>query len=133
MKLEKRRTTSLRMIKPGFSYVSECSEQQGLLSLRNCCHTQSTGGEIRLYFIEKGVHELFYQGRVKEYIHDMGSLEDAPRMHVSQTPISADSELGKKERGRGQGRRKDMKKIKKIRKSKLPGKLRKFPFLKFRG
>ncbi|CAL2048369.1 unnamed protein product [Caenorhabditis brenneri] len=164
---------------------------------------QSTGGEIGLYFVEKGVHKFLYQGRVKEYIHNMeeiiekdvgnvdkteeeeeiqeskeneedteesneklnvldhvlniservlfsiadsssnpfinallgiaGSLEDAPRMHVSQTPISADSELGKKERGRGQGRRKDMKEIKKIRKSKLPGKLRKFPFLKFRG
>ncbi|EGT58206.1 hypothetical protein CAEBREN_20786 [Caenorhabditis brenneri] len=46
---------------------------------------QSTGGEIRLYFVEKGVHKFLYQGRVKEYVHDMEEIIEGDVGNVDKT------------------------------------------------
>ncbi|EGT58180.1 hypothetical protein CAEBREN_03452 [Caenorhabditis brenneri] len=46
---------------------------------------QSTGGEIGLYFVEKGVHKFLYQGRVKEYVHDMEEIIEGDVGNVDKT------------------------------------------------
>ncbi|EGT57197.1 hypothetical protein CAEBREN_05824 [Caenorhabditis brenneri] len=81
------------------------------LAILNAAQSQqSADGEIRLYYVDNGVQKQKTNPFISALLGIAGNLEDAPRMDVTRQSEPT-RRWEKKERGREQGRRRDMKKI----------------------